>query len=125
MLKGDDKLAPKLALKTATYTAAVLIPLQIFAGDMHGLNTLEHQPQKVAAMEGLWETTEGAPLLLFAIPDEESKENHFEIPIPYGASLILTHELKGEIKGLNEFEGEHPPVAPVFLVLESWWAWAC
>ncbi|WP_419226919.1 cytochrome ubiquinol oxidase subunit I [Alteromonas sp. OM2203] len=114
MLKGDDKLAPKLALKTATYTAAVLIPLQIFAGDMHGLNTLEHQPQKIAAMEGLWETTEGAPLLLFAIPDEESKENHFEIPIPYGASLILTHELKGEIKGLNEFEGEHPPVAPVF-----------
>ena len=114
MLKGDDKLAPKLALKTATYTAAVLIPLQIFAGDMHGLNTLEHQPQKVAAMEGLWETTEGAPLLLFAIPDEESRENHFEIPVPYGASLILTHELQGEIKGLNEFKGEHPPVAPVF-----------
>ena len=114
MLKGDDKLAPKLALKTATYTAAVLIPLQIFAGDMHGLNTLEHQPQKVAAMEGLWETTEGAPLLLFAIPDEDNKENHFEIPIPYAASLILTHDLKGELKGLNEFEGEHPPVAPVF-----------
>ena len=114
MLKGDDKLAPKLALKTATYTAAVLIPLQIFAGDMHGLNTLEHQPQKVAAMEGLWETTEGAPLLLFAIPDEESRENHFEIPVPYGASLILTHELQGEIKGLNECKGEHPPVAPVF-----------
>ncbi|APE07106.1 cytochrome ubiquinol oxidase subunit I [Alteromonas sp. RW2A1] len=98
----------------ATYTAAVLIPLQIFAGDMHGLNTLEHQPQKVAAMEGLWETTEGAPLLLFAIPDEDNKENHFEIPIPYAASLILTHDLKGELKGLNEFEGEHPPVAPVF-----------
>lgn len=114
LMKGDDKLAPKLALKTATYTAAILIPLQIFAGDMHGLNTLEHQPQKVAAMEGLWETTKGAPLLLFAIPDEESKENHFEIPVPYGASLILTHEMKGELKGLNEFEGEHPPVAPVF-----------
>ena len=114
LLKGDDKLAPKLAFKTATYTAAILIPLQIFAGDMHGLNTLEHQPQKVAAMEGLWETTKGAPLLLFAIPDEESKENHFEIPVPYGASLILTHEMKGELKGLNEFEGEHPPVAPVF-----------
>lgn len=114
LLKGDDKLAPKLAFKTATYTAAILIPLQIFAGDMHGLNTLEHQPQKVAAMEGLWETTKGAPLLLFAIPDEESKENHFEIPVPYGASLILTHEMKGELKGLNEFEGEYPPVAPVF-----------
>lgn len=114
LLKGDDKLAPKLAFKTAIYTAAILIPLQIFAGDMHGLNTLKHQPQKVAAMEGLWETTKGAPLLLFAIPDEESKENHFEIPVPYGASLILTHEMKGELKGLNEFEGEHPPVAPVF-----------
>ena len=114
MLKGDDKLAPKLSFKTATYAAAILIPLQIFAGDMHGLNTLEHQPQKIAAMEGLWETTEGAPLLLFAIPDEETRENHFEIPIPYAASLILTHQLEGEIKGLNAFEGEHPPVAPVF-----------
>ncbi|WP_421132612.1 cytochrome ubiquinol oxidase subunit I [Alteromonas sp. A079] len=114
MLKGDDKLAPKLSFKTATYAAAILIPLQIFAGDMHGLNTLEHQPQKIAAMEGLWDTTEGAPLLLFAIPDEQSRENHFEIPIPYAASLILTHQLDGEIKGLNEFEGEHPPVAPVF-----------
>lgn len=114
MLKGDDKLAPKVSFKTATYAAAILIPLQIFAGDMHGLNTLEHQPQKVAAMEGLWETTAGAPLLLFAIPDEETRENHFEIPIPYAASLILTHQLEGEIKGLNEFDGEHPPVAPVF-----------
>ena len=114
MLKGDDKEAPKLALKTATYTAAVLIPLQIFAGDMHGLNTLEHQPQKVAAMEGLWETTEGAPLLLFAVPDEESRENHFEIEVPRGASLILTHDPNGKVQGLNDFKGEHPPVAQVF-----------
>ena len=112
--RGDDKIAPKLALKTATYTAAVLIPLQIYAGDLHGLNTLEHQPQKVAAMEGVWETEQGAPLLLFAIPDEESRTNHFEIGIPRAASLILTHSLDGEIKGLNEFKGEHPPVAPVF-----------
>ncbi|WP_018984692.1 cytochrome ubiquinol oxidase subunit I [Salinimonas chungwhensis] len=114
IFRGDDKIAPRLALKTATYTAAVLIPLQIYAGDLHGLNTLEHQPQKVAAMEGIWETEQGAPLLLFAIPDEESKTNHLEIGIPRGASLILTHSLDGEIKGLNEFEGEHPPVAPVF-----------
>ncbi|WP_218310971.1 cytochrome ubiquinol oxidase subunit I [Alteromonas antoniana] len=114
MLKGDDKEAPKIALKTATYTAAVLIPLQIFAGDMHGLNTLEHQPQKVAAMEGLWETTEGVPLLLFAIPDEESRENHLEIKIPRAASLILTHDPNGKVQGLNDFKGEHPPVAQVF-----------
>ena len=65
-------------------------------------------------MEGLWDTTEGAPLLLFAIPDEESRENHFEIPVPNGASLILTHKKDGKIQGLNDFEGEHPPVAPVF-----------
>ncbi len=114
LLIGDNKIAPKLALKTATYTAAVLIPLQILAGDMHGLNTLEHQPQKVAAMEGVWETEQGAPLLLFAIPDEQERTNHAELAIPNLASFILTHELNGEIKGLNEFRGEHPPVAPVF-----------
>ena len=114
LLIGDNKIAPKLALKTATYTAAVLIPLQILAGDMHGLNTLEYQPQKVAAMEGVWETEQGAPLLLFAIPDEQERTNHAELAIPNLPSFILTHELDGEIKGLNEFRGEHPPVAPVF-----------
>ncbi|MCU7554492.1 cytochrome ubiquinol oxidase subunit I [Alteromonas sp. ASW11-19] len=114
MLKGDTKEAPKKSLKVATYTAAILIPLQIFAGDMHGLNTLKHQPQKVAAMEGLWDTTEGAPLLLFAIPDEDARENHFELAIPGGASFILTHDLQGEVQGLNDFKGKHPPVAQVF-----------
>jgi len=114
IMRGDDKLAPRLAFKTAVYAAAVLIPLQIFAGDLHGLNTLKHQPQKVAAMEGIWETEQGAPLLLFAIPDAENRTNHFEISIPNGASLILTHELNGELQGVNDFEGEHPPMAPVF-----------
>jgi cytochrome d ubiquinol oxidase subunit I len=90
------------------------MPIQIFVGDLHGLNTLEHQPQKIAAMEGVWETQKGAPLLLFAIPDEEARTNHFEIGIPKIASLILTHDLEGEIRGLNEFEGNHPPVKPVF-----------
>jgi len=114
LLKGDDKKAPKLTLKIALTVAAILAPVQIFLGDMHGLNTLEHQPQKIAAMEGVWHTEKGAPLLLFAIPDEEQKTNHFEVAIPKMASFILTHDLNGEIKGLNEFEGNHPPVAPVF-----------
>jgi cytochrome d ubiquinol oxidase subunit I len=114
LLKGDDKKAPKLTLKIALTVAAILAPTQIFLGDMHGLNTLEHQPQKIAAMEGIWQTEKGAPLLLFALPDEQQKTNHFEIAIPKMASFILTHDLNGEIKGLNEFEGNHPPVAPVF-----------
>ncbi|KXI26872.1 cytochrome ubiquinol oxidase subunit I [Paraglaciecola hydrolytica] len=112
--RGDDKKAPKLALKSAVFVAAILIPIQILVGDQHGLNTLEHQPQKVAAMEAAWETKQGLPLVLFAVPDEKQRTNHLEIAIPNGASLILTHELLGEVKGLNEFEGKHPPVAPVF-----------
>ncbi|WP_404395928.1 cytochrome ubiquinol oxidase subunit I [Pseudoalteromonas phenolica] len=114
LLRGDDKKAPRLTLKVALVVAAVLAPLQAYVGDLHGLNTFEHQPQKVAAMEGVWETTQGAPLLLFAIPDEEQRTNHFELAVPNLASLILTHQLEGEIKGLNEFKGEHPPVKPVF-----------
>ncbi|GGD50067.1 cytochrome ubiquinol oxidase subunit I [Lacimicrobium alkaliphilum] len=114
LLRGDTKKAPRIALKTALFAAALVTPLQIFVGDLHGLNTLKHQPQKVAAMEGVWETERGAPLLLFAIPDETSRSNHFEIGIPKGASLILTHDADGEIQGLNDFIGEHPPVKPVF-----------
>lgn len=114
ILRGDTKRAPALALKTATILAAVLVPVQVFVGDLHGLNTLEHQPQKIAAMEGVWETDTGVPLLLFAIPDEASRSNHFEIALPRLASLILTHDADGEVKGLNDFVGEHPPVAPVF-----------
>ncbi|WP_323845402.1 cytochrome ubiquinol oxidase subunit I [Microbulbifer magnicolonia] len=114
ILKGDPKLAPRLALKTGLVLAAILAPIQAFVGDLHGLNTFEHQPQKIAAMEGVWETERGAPLLLFAIPDEAQRTNHFEIAIPKLASLILTHERDGEIRGLNEFEGNHPPVKPLF-----------
>ncbi len=114
LIKGDKKLAPKIALKTSMVIAAILIPIQIFLGDLHGLNTLEHQPQKVAAMEGVWETQQGAPLLLFAVPDEAQRKNHYEIAIPKLASLILTHDSEGEIKGLNDFVGEHPPVKAVF-----------
>ncbi len=113
-LRGDRAADVLAALRTGVVMAAVLIPAQILAGDLHGLNTLEHQPQKVAAMEGLWETERGVPLLLFAIPDEEARENRFEVAVPKLASLILTHELDGELQGLNDFPGNHPPVAPVF-----------
>ena len=121
LLKGKANLSTPKVLRAGLTMGAVLIPLQILAGDMHGLNTLEHQPQKVAAMEGVWETERGAPLLLFAVPDEDTRSNHFEIGIPKLASLILTHELDGELKGLNDFKAadpaqgyNHPPVAPVF-----------
>lgn len=114
LLKGDDKRAPKLTLQVALFVAAILAPLQALVGDFHGLNTLEHQPQKIAAMEGIWETESRVPLLLFAIPDEEARENHFEIGISGLASLILKHDIDGELQGLNDFEGNHPPVAPVF-----------
>lgn len=114
ILHGDPKPAPRKALATGIVVAALLAPLQAFVGDLHGLNTFEHQPAKVAAMEGVWETTDGAPLLLFALPDEETRSNRFAIGIPRLASWILTHDGDGTIPGLNEFPGEHPPVAPVF-----------
>lgn len=113
-LRQDRTPAVMAALRTGIGIAAILIPIQIFAGDLHGLNTLVHQPQKVAAMEGLWETRTHAPLVLFAMPDEATKTNRYALEIPSGASLILTHARDGEIKGLNEFEGNHPPVAAVF-----------
>jgi cytochrome d ubiquinol oxidase subunit I len=114
IVRGDNKKAPRLALKTAVFVAALLVPLQIFVGDLHGLNTLEHQPQKVAAMEGIWNTQKSVPLLVFAVPDEKNRTNHFEISIPKVTSIILTHDPEGEVQGLNDFIGEHPPVAPVF-----------
>ena len=113
-LKGYKSKSVLTAIKTSIIAAAFLIPVQIFMGDLHGLNTYEHQPQKVAAMEGNWETQKGIPMILFAIPDEETRSNKFEIGIPKLSSLIITHDLDGEVLGLNDFIGEHPPVAPVF-----------
>ena len=114
ILKEDHKPAPRLALKTAATAAAILIPLQIFLGDMHGLNTLHHQPAKIAAMEAVWHTEKNVPLVLFAIPDKETRSNKFAIEVPNMASIILTHKSDGELKGLNEFPNAHPPVAPLF-----------
>jgi cytochrome d ubiquinol oxidase subunit I len=129
--RGDDV---RHALRTAVFVAAGLIPLQIVAGDFHGLNTLKHQPAKVAAMEGIWQDQRGAPALIFAIPNEQARRNDYALGIPGLASLILTHDLHGELKGLDSFPGAHPPVAPVFYAFRvmvgigvlmlgvAWWA---
>lgn len=113
LLRGNDIAEVRSALKTGIYLAAILIPIQIFAGDAHGLNTLEYQPAKVAAMEGHWETSDHVPLVLFGLPDAITKSNRYALELPGIASLILTHDMQGSIKGINEFP-EHPPVAPLF-----------
>jgi len=114
MLKGATRPETRRVMRLGLTIGAVLIPLQIAAGDLHGLNTLQHQPAKIAAMEGVWTTERGAPLLLFALPDEQARENRLAIGIPRLASLILKHDAAGEIRGLDAFEGAHPPVKPLF-----------
>jgi cytochrome bd ubiquinol oxidase subunit I len=116
---GDGRPAVDSGLRTGLILGAVLIPVQIFVGDMHGLNTLEHQPAKVAAMEANWETRPNVPLVLFAVPDQAARANRYEIAVPNLASLILTHQADGVVPGLNDFVAEdgtplHPPVAPLF-----------
>ncbi len=113
-LRGDRGDSVRKAMTASIIAAAVLIPVQIFAGDEHGLNTLKHQPAKIAAMEGNWETRKNVPLVLFGMPDEKARETKYEIAVPNGASLILQHTVDGVVPGLNQFEGRHPPVAPVF-----------
>lgn len=114
LIKGSATRGTHKALRTAAFAALMAIPLQFFVGDLHGLNTLHHQPAKVAALEGIWHTEKGAPLTLFGIPDEAAGETRYAVKVPKLGSLILTHEWEGEIKGLSEFPNAHPPVAPVF-----------
>lgn len=113
-LRGDRRPAVRSGLRTAIVLAALLAPTQAFVGDLHGVNTREHQPAKLAAMEAHWESGEGMPLTLFALPDETLRENRMEVAIPKLGSLIATRDPNGFVQGLNDFEGEHPPVAPVF-----------
>ncbi|MBE2292876.1 MAG: cytochrome ubiquinol oxidase subunit I, partial [Xanthomonadaceae bacterium] len=112
-LRGDRSPAVMAALRTGVYLGALLIPVQIAVGDLHGLNTLEHQPAKLAAMEGIWRTENGAPAVLFAVPNEAARRNDYEIAIPKLASLYLVHDLDGQVQGLDRF-ADHPPVKPVF-----------
>jgi cytochrome d ubiquinol oxidase subunit I len=136
LLRGRSNAGTLLALRTGVVAAAIAIPLQILAGDMHGLNTLEHQPAKIAAIEGIWHTEKSAPLTLFGWPNEKEGRTDYAVQVPKLASLILAHDLNAELKGLNEFPNAHPPVAPVFwsfrvmvgmavlMLLVSWWcAW--
>jgi cytochrome d ubiquinol oxidase subunit I len=101
-------------LRAATLAAAVLAPAQIFVGDLHGLNTLEHQPAKIAAVEAIWRTGKGVPLVLFAVPNELAGRNDYAIEVPKLASFVLKHDLDAELKGLDAFAPDVPPVAPVF-----------
>ncbi len=114
LLRAPADASALRTLRTGVIVAAVIAPLQIFAGDLHGLNTLEHQPAKIAAMEALWNTERGAPLVLFAIPNAETRDNDFAIEVPKLASLILKHDLEGEVKGIDAFAPDTPPVAPLF-----------
>lgn len=105
----------KIMLSMAILLTCIAAPLQIFLGDLHGLNTLKHQPLKIAAIEALWETERGADLVLFALPDAEKETNLYEIEINDLASVILRHDKNGQLKGLKEWKKEdRPPVLPIF-----------
>ena len=114
LLRGSRSPANALVLKLGMTVAMILTPLQIVLGDFHGLNTLQYQPVKIAAMEGIWEGGSGVPAVLFAIPDQKTRSNLYEISIPRLASLYLTHSWDGNVQGLNNFADKSPPVAPVF-----------
>jgi cytochrome d ubiquinol oxidase subunit I len=109
--RGHFAAEGRVMLSSALWLLLALVPLQFFLGDAHGLNTREHQPAKLAAIEARWQTGSTIPLTLFAIPDQAHATNHYAIEIPYLGSLILTHELHGTVQGLTSFPREDwPPV---------------
>jgi len=115
LLRGRHIAESRIMLGMAVGFAAIFAPLQVVIGDMTGLKMLEHQPAKVAAMEGHWETGRGVPFILFGWPDQAREETRFAVEIPYATSLVLTHELDGEVRGLKDWPAdERPPVAIVF-----------
>lgn len=115
LLRGRQVECARVMFGMAMIMAILVAPMQLLFGDMHGLNTLKHQPAKVAAMEGLWETMRGAPLNLFGWPDQAEETTKYAVQIPKLSSLILTHDLNGEVKGLKAWpKQERPPVLWVF-----------
>lgn len=101
LLRDRKNEASRMMFSMAMWMAAIVAPAQIVMGDIHGLNTLEYQPSKVAAMEGLFDTTKGAPLALFGIPNMKTERLDYALEIPHASSLILTHEWNGEVQGLK------------------------
>src|SRR5262249_54464897 len=117
LLRGREKeKAPaRTAFSLCLWLAAILLPLQVIVGDQHGLNTRKYQPMKLAAIEARWETAKGVPLTAVAWPRENTERNDYAVEIPLLGSIILTHSLNGEVKGLKEVPAsERPPVLPVF-----------
>jgi len=116
LLRDKSDLRARKMFSMAMWMAALVAPLQIFAGDLHGLNTLEHQPAKVMAMEGHYQShPDGAPLILFGIPNSEEKRIDYAIEIPKVSSLILKHDLNAPLAGLDTIdEDKQPPVGVVF-----------
>jgi cytochrome bd ubiquinol oxidase subunit I len=115
LLAGNFQVEAKTMMRMGLGMVAILAPLQLLLGDQHGLNTLEHQPIKVAAMEGHWEGDGPAALVLFGVPDQKAEKNHAEIAIPGIASVILTHSMTGRVPALKDVPPEdRPPVANVF-----------
>jgi len=115
LLRDRGNAAAALMFSMAMWMATFVAPLQLVAGDFHGLNTLAHQPAKVAALEGHWETQTGAPLILFGVPDQKEERTKYAVEIPKLGSLILTHDPNGEIRGLKSWpEDERPPSLIVF-----------
>jgi len=109
LLRDRADRGARIMFSMAMWMALLVAPLQIVVGDFHGLNTLEYQPAKVAAMEGHYESHEGAPLILFGIPDDEAQEMRYALEIPKLGSFILTHEWDGEVKGLEAFPPDERP----------------
>jgi cytochrome bd ubiquinol oxidase subunit I len=115
LLRDNKSPAARKMFSMAMWMAVIVAPLQIAAGDIHGLNTLEHQPAKIAAMEGDYESEKGSPLILFGIPDDQNEVTRYQITIPKLSALILTHSLDGEVKGLKSFpKDQRPPAQIIF-----------
>lgn len=115
LLKKKNTLLAKTCLSFALWAALLVVPLQFFIGDTVGINVHKYQPLKTAAMEGVWETQSGAPLLLFAWPSQEKQKNEYTLSIPKLASLLNTHHFDGELLGLKSVAPiDQPRVAPVF-----------